>query len=165
MRRNCHAIGMANLAQMVNVIAPIFTSPEGMFLQTIYHPLRLAAEKSGSTALDVHVECDTYEADYIGLPEVRYLDAFATLDESEKNLYVSLVNLNKDEPADVELLLQEAEVTGGRAHIVTGDAPDAYNDFGQERVTCRTEDISDTGSRLSYQLPAHAHAVLELALR
>jgi alpha-N-arabinofuranosidase len=165
MRRNCQAIGMANLAQMVNVIAPIFTSPERMFLQTIYHPLRLAAEKSGSTALDVHVECDTYAADYVGVPSVRYLDALATLDESEKNLYVSLVNLNKDEPADVELLLQEAEVTGGRAHIVTGDAPDAYNDFGQERVTCRTEGISDGGSRLSYQLPPHAHAVLEFDLR
>jgi alpha-L-arabinofuranosidase len=27
---------MANLAQLVNVIAPIFTSKRGMYLQTIY---------------------------------------------------------------------------------------------------------------------------------
>ncbi len=165
MKRNCQAIGLANLAQMVNVIAPIFTSPDGMFLQTIYHPLRLAAEKSGRTALDIHVECDTYAADYVGVSAVPYLDALATLDESEKKLYLSLVNLSKEEPANVELLLQEAEARGGRAHVVTGDAPDAYNDFGQERVTCRTEDISEGGSRFTYRLPAHAHAVLELDLR
>ena len=42
--RHCRTVRMANFAQLVNVIAPIFTSPEGLFLQTIYHPLRLYAE-------------------------------------------------------------------------------------------------------------------------
>ena len=38
------AVKIANFAQLVNAIAPIFTSPQGFFLQTIYHPLRLYAE-------------------------------------------------------------------------------------------------------------------------
>src|SRR5919197_6510032 len=42
--RHCRTVRMANLAQMVNVIAPVVTSPDGIFLQTIYHPLRLYAE-------------------------------------------------------------------------------------------------------------------------
>ena len=42
--RHCRTVRIANLAQMVNVIAPIFTSPQGLYRQTIYHPLRLYAE-------------------------------------------------------------------------------------------------------------------------
>jgi alpha-N-arabinofuranosidase len=47
---------MANVAQLANAIAPIFTSKEGLFLQTIYHPLRLYAEHTLEVSLDVHVD-------------------------------------------------------------------------------------------------------------
>ena len=39
--RHCETVKIANLAQMVNVIAPIFTNEDGLFLQTIYHPQAL----------------------------------------------------------------------------------------------------------------------------
>src|SRR5258707_6942232 len=54
--RRSDAVKMANLAQLVNVIAPIVTSKEGLFLQTIYHPLRLYAEQMQEVVLGVHVE-------------------------------------------------------------------------------------------------------------
>jgi alpha-N-arabinofuranosidase len=166
MRRNCQAIGMANLAQMVNVIAPIFTSPEGIFLQTIYHPLRLAAEKSGPVALAAHVECDTYAADYVRLAEVPYLDVLASVDESAKKLFVSLVNLSAKESQAVDIVLQSGDLgASGRAYVVTGEAPDAVNDFGVERVACRTEELADVSARFTYTLPPLAHTVLELDLR
>ena len=60
--RFCNVVEIANLAQMVNVIAPIFTSPEGMFLQTIYHPLRLYAEHTQPVALDTWVEAPMRDA-------------------------------------------------------------------------------------------------------
>ena len=165
MRRNCEAIEIATLAQMVNVIAPIFTSPEGMFLQTIYHPLRLAVEKSGATALDAHVACDGYAADYLGLPTVPYLDALATLDESGKRLFLSLVNLHREEAQHVDVLIDGAEVRGGgAAHVMTGEAPETISDFGKEGVSCRTESLEKAGARFTYELPALAHAVLELEI-
>src|SRR6185436_13876948 len=37
--RHADVVKMANLAQMVNVIAPIMTSKDGLFLQPIYFPL------------------------------------------------------------------------------------------------------------------------------
>ena len=58
--RRCRTVRLANLAQMVNVIAPIFTSPEGLFLQSIYHPLRLYAEWTLEVAIDTFVEAETY---------------------------------------------------------------------------------------------------------
>jgi len=46
------SVTLANYAQMVNVIAPIFTRPDGLFLQTVYHPLRLYAEHAQAVAVD-----------------------------------------------------------------------------------------------------------------
>ena len=63
--RQCDVTPMANLAQMVNVIAPIFTSPDGLFLQTIYHPLRLLSQFTREVALDAWVE-----SPQVTLPEV-----------------------------------------------------------------------------------------------
>ena len=165
LRRNCRAVGIATLAQMVNVIAPIVTSPEGMFLQTIYHPLRLGAELSGPVALDAHVECDAFPAPYCGVEAVPYLDVLATLDDSARKLFLSLVNLHKDKPQRVDLRLQDCDVAPeGRAHVVTGEDPEAVNDFGVERVGCQTSRLSDAGRSFSYTLPPCSHAVLELAL-
>src|SRR5947209_832668 len=36
---HAHIVKIANMAQLVNVIAPIFTNERGAFLQTIYYPL------------------------------------------------------------------------------------------------------------------------------
>ncbi len=163
MRRHCRTITLATLAQMVNVIAPIITSPEGMFLQTSYFPLRLAAERSGSVALDAHVQCDTYPADYSGVPAVPYLDVLATLDEAKRKLYLSLVNLSKDGSQEVDIRLYDADLAGsGLAHVVTGGAPEVTNSFGRENVRTRTEPLSGVSSSFSYRMAPHSHVVLEL---
>ena len=53
--RHANIVKMANLAQLVNVIAPIFTNKEGLYLQTIYFPLVEYAKQRGNTSLDVQV--------------------------------------------------------------------------------------------------------------
>src|SRR5204862_2921164 len=57
---HAHIVKIANLAQLVNVIAPIFTNEEGLFLQTIYHPLRLFSQYMREIALDTYVESELY---------------------------------------------------------------------------------------------------------
>ena len=57
--RQCRWVEIANFAQLVNAIAPIFTNQTGMFLQTIYHPLRLYAEHMQDEVLDALVESTT----------------------------------------------------------------------------------------------------------
>jgi alpha-N-arabinofuranosidase len=92
--RHCQQVRIANLAQLVNAIAPIFTSRTGLFLQTIYHPLRLYAEHMRAVALDVHVEAPLHDLP-VGLEERTHgrihrvadlgpfslLDAVATSDD------------------------------------------------------------------------------------
>ena len=166
MRRNCQAVGMANLAQMVNLLPPIFTSPEGLFLQTIFYPLELAATKSGPIALDTYVECDSYAADYCQLPAVPYLDVMTSLDEQQKKLYVNLVNLNKDASQRVTIQVQDGVTVkpAATAYVVTGESPEVINDFGVEHVTCKTKRITNASNNFKYTLPPASNVVVELDL-
>lgn len=58
--RQCRIVRVANLAQLINVIAPIFTSPSGMFVQSIYYPFRLMAAATHEVALDTFVDSGTH---------------------------------------------------------------------------------------------------------
>src|SRR5690606_32367724 len=49
--RKADIVKMANMAQLVNVIAPIFTNEQGLFRQTIYFPLQLFAQNAYGTSL------------------------------------------------------------------------------------------------------------------
>ena len=58
--RHADVVKMANLAQMVNVIAPIMTNEKGLFLQPTYFPLAEYAKQRGNTALNAFVASPTY---------------------------------------------------------------------------------------------------------
>ena len=46
--RHANIVKMANLAQLVNVIAPMMTNKQGLFLQTIYFPLAEYVKQKGN---------------------------------------------------------------------------------------------------------------------
>ena len=60
--RHADIVKMANLAQMVNVIAPIMTNEKGLFLQPIYYPIAEYGQQRGNTALNVWVASPTYRS-------------------------------------------------------------------------------------------------------
>src|SRR6202451_3092182 len=72
--RNCRTVQMADLAQLVNVIAPIMANPTGIVLQTTYFPLQLYSTHCGNVALDALVRSDTFP----DMPDTPYLDVSAT---------------------------------------------------------------------------------------
>ena len=77
--RHADIVKMANLAQMVNVIAPIMTNDKGLFLQPIYFPIAEFGRQRGNTSLDVWVASPTYKV--ADRPqELKYLDVSATYD-------------------------------------------------------------------------------------
>src|ERR1700749_4297913 len=47
---------MANLARLGNVVAPLVTSPDGLFSQSIYHPFQLMASASEQIAVDTYTD-------------------------------------------------------------------------------------------------------------
>jgi alpha-L-arabinofuranosidase len=176
--RHCRTVKIANLAQLVNVIAPIFTSETGLFLQTIYHPLRLYTEHLQDVALDAWVDCETRvltaEEDSQGrstqhraadLGPFPYLDVSATRSVDGSKLTVAVVNRHRDEPIDAALRVAGAGAVRGTAYVANGRDPSAFNSFAEPDAVCVSEaPVEGAGGELRLSFPAHSVTVLAVAL-
>ena len=172
--RNADIVKMANMAQLVNVIAPIFTNEETLFKQTIYYPLQLFSQNVHGTSLDVFVDCDTYNTERfsIGLGEtttiqknVPYLDVSAAYDNGEVTICV--VNRNKDKAINTEIISQEGRFAGKfKIYEVNGPEIKAVNDFGKETVkTVQKTDINVSGGSFNYSFPPHSFTLIKGAVQ
>ena len=81
--RHADIVKMANLAQMVNVIAPIMTNEKGLFLQPIYFRSRNTRSSGATSSLDVWVSSPTYKI-RSRPQDAEYLDVSATYDQSTR---------------------------------------------------------------------------------
>jgi alpha-N-arabinofuranosidase len=168
--RNADVVKIADMAQLVNVIAPIFTNETGLFKQTIYYPLALFAHNARGTSLDVGVTCETYDTDefYIGLGEsqtrqkdVPYLDVSAAWNNGEMVLYV--VNRNKDKAIKTDIICQTGEFDG-MFSVFEVNGPDikSENDFGKELVTTVVKpEIKARGATVTYAFPPHSFTMIK----
>ncbi|MBN1414234.1 MAG: alpha-N-arabinofuranosidase [Bacteroidales bacterium] len=168
--RNADIVKMANMAQLVNVIAPIFTNESGLFKQTIYFPLELFANHMHGMSLDVFVECETYDTDafYIGLGEsktkqtdVPYLDVSASYKEG--TVVICVVNRNKEKAITTDIISQNGDFLGNFT-VAEINGPDikTVNDFGKEIVkTQQKSDIKPKGKILTYSFPPHSITMIK----
>jgi alpha-N-arabinofuranosidase len=175
--RECKYVPMANLAQMVNVIAPVFTSPDGLFFQTIYHPLRLMAEHTQDIALGPTVDCETYDlqpaAETSGwahrvadIGPFKLLDVSVTRDEAAKSLTLAVVNRDVDRPITTTIELGDGvTIRRATAYEVHGADPSVVNSFERPNaVAVQERHLSATGSSVEAAFPAHSVTVVTVSL-
>ncbi len=171
--RNADVVKIANMAQLVNVIAPIFTSENDMFLQTIYYPLSLFAEHAYGTSLDVYVDSDKYDTGEfaLGLGEQRanlksvpYLDVSVIHQGDE--LIINVLNRHKEKAITTEIIAQEGEFTGD-FEIFEINGPDlkAENDFGKTAVETVKKDLKGKGETVTYDFPAHSFTMIKAKIK
>ncbi len=158
---NAHIVKMANMAQLVNVIAPIFTNKTGLFLQTIYYPLQLIANHSKGKSLALFLDCPSYESKRFG--PVSYLDISASYHQQE--LVLSVVNRHKDQAVSADFEIQD-KTFAGQVEVSEVNGPDikSENDFGKTTVQTVTRKASANGKKLTYQFPAHSFTMLKVKL-
>jgi alpha-L-arabinofuranosidase len=172
--RNADVVKMANMAQLVNVIAPVFTYETGLFKQTIYYPLQLFANNVKGTALDVFVDCDTYDAGEfnVGLGEVTtvqnnipYLDVSATLNGEE--IIICVVNRHKDQAITTDIISQSGPFTGVmKVYEVNGPDIKSMNDFNSEIVkTVEKPDVKVKGDIVTYSFTPHSFIMLRCSVK
>ena len=163
--RNADIVKMANMAQLVNVIAPVFAESNGMFKQTIYYPLELFAKNMHGKSLDLFVDCPGYDTDefYLGLGEAKtkqenvpYLDVSATYNNGE--VVMCVVNRNKDQAIKTDILCQTGQFADVlKVYEVNGPDVKSANDFGVENVkTVSKPDLKPKGNTVTYSFPAHS---------
>ncbi|MFA9388608.1 MAG: alpha-N-arabinofuranosidase [Prolixibacteraceae bacterium] len=172
--RNADIVKMANMAQLVNVIAPIFTNEKGLFIQTIYYPLQLFAQNAHGTSLDVFVESPSYDTEefFIGLGEsttiqkdVPYLDVSASVVGDE--LILNVVNRNKDKAITTDIISQSGNFVGQvEIKEVNGASIKSRNDFGLNEVEIKTKEALKTkGNVFTYSFPAHSFTQLKAKIK
>ncbi len=172
--RYCRIVRIANFAQLVNAIAPIFTNRHGLFLQTIYHPLRLYAEHTREIALDVHVDCETYDLDpareaggtgwrhqVADLGPFKLLDAAATCDAAGRQITLAVVNRDRDQAQKATIQFTDAILSDVRVAQVNGEGPEVVNTFDRpDAIQVREDRMTLGGSSFAYVFPAHSVSVL-----
>jgi alpha-N-arabinofuranosidase len=158
--RHARSVRMANLAQIVNVIAPILTRPDGLVLQTIFHPLELYRRTCGDEALDVHWAGDTFEGG--GRTGVRVLDVAASLDTEGGRLVLFIVNRTTDRASEAEVVLVGGRLAGPvEVHVINGPDIKAANTFdAPDTVRVRTERVQARGPAMASTLEPHSVTVL-----
>src|SRR5260370_39171481 len=90
--RHADVVKMANLAQLVNVIAPIMTNKTGLFLQPIYFPIAEYGKQRGNVALRAWVASPSYTLNREQLP---YLDVSSSYNARDRAVYVDVLNRGK----------------------------------------------------------------------
>ncbi|MBN2238910.1 MAG: hypothetical protein JW712_03975 [Dehalococcoidales bacterium] len=144
--RHAITVRMANIAQIVNVIAPVFTRPDEMVLQTIYYPFELYASTCGDTALDVWWQGDTFSGG--GYSGVRTLDVSATLDDEKKQVALYVVNRSHKQFLDAEIQLTSGTING-EIGIYSVNGPDikSENTFDTPEEVKTTESVLNAGGK------------------
>jgi alpha-N-arabinofuranosidase len=132
--RHADVLKIANIAQIVNVIAPILTRGDELLLQTIYYPFVMYSQRREGVSLQPVVKGPGYESPSYGY--VNDIDTSAILGDGV--LHAFLANRSLEETAWVEI-----EHPGGQllsvdsAEIVTGSHPKSRNTFEQPDLVMR----------------------------
>jgi alpha-N-arabinofuranosidase len=164
--RHADVVKIANLAQLVNVIAPIFTNKQGLFLQTIYFPLAEYGKQRNNASLDVQVTSPTYR---IGnRAPLNYLDVSSTYNAASHTVYLNV--LNRSEKNDISARIDNvAGQIAGQIAVWEMNNSDlkAVNDFGSEKVKPATRNVtlSLANNGFTYAFPKHSLTILQLKLQ
>lgn len=158
---------MANLAQMVNVIAPIMANKQGVYLQTTYFPLAEFAKQRGNTALDTFVSAPTYKPG--NRREMRYLDVSTSYNAADRTLFVNVLNRSKDKDLSTRIENIEGQLSSaiGVWELNHPDlkATHTYGDDRKVRPVTRNLEAQLQNNGFTYTFPAHSLTILKLRLK
>lgn len=164
--RHADVVKIACIAQIVNVIAPILTRPDGVLLQSIYHPFALFSRHATGNALTPVIDAPTYRAGERG--DVPALDAAASHDNEANTVSIFLINRDQQREMVVDASLADrrfASVQG--VHALGGGDVGAANTWETpHRVTPFQGDatLTDEG-RLRVRVPAPGLTVVRALLQ
>lgn len=145
--RHADRVKIACLAQLVNVIAPIFTeNGGGSFRQTIFYPFEQMSNYANGYAIRPIIESDKYDCKEF--TDVPYLESVVSYDEEKGEMAVFCVNRSLDEEMQLDISLLDFE---GYKPIVF-DSMDGYgvneeNTFNCEKVCMHSNPLPDSDGK------------------
>jgi alpha-N-arabinofuranosidase len=160
--RHCDRVRLACLAQLVNDIAPLVTSAQGVLRQTIYYPYSWILKYGRGSVLNLAVESESYEVPEIG--RVPYIDVGAIFEPESSSTTLLILNRDLAKARQLEMVWREgAPARVGECQVLTGSDLKAYNSFDEpKRVVPQPLELPRAGARMTFQLPANSYTVAHL---
>ncbi len=128
--RHADCVKIANLAQIVNVIAPILTRGDDLLLQSIFYAFEMFADRRRGVALRAAVDGPRYRSSY---GEVDEIDCSAILDDN--HVHVFATNRHLDDAAALRVAVADRSIVRAvQAQVLTGPNAKAANSFAAPDV-------------------------------
>ncbi len=131
---NSDRVKIACLAQLVNVIAPIFTVPNGIaFKQTIYYPFYYFTNYGRGTVLNTYNTSETIKTKYGDDTEAIISSTIFDEQKKEINLFILNTDLNNNHQIDLDFtdfgdveFIEQYELYESNVHLSnTAENPEA----------------------------------------
>jgi alpha-L-arabinofuranosidase len=129
--RHADVVRIANIAQIVNVIAPVLTKGDDILIQSIFYPFEMFSKRRDGISLRIHTESPVYESPSYG--QINYIDSSAILGDGKLHLFVT----NRDADEKTELTIDPCGIkiaSVESAEILSGSDAKAYNSFENSEV-------------------------------
>jgi alpha-N-arabinofuranosidase len=150
--RHADVVKIANLAQIVNVIAPVLTRADDLLIQTTFYPFEMYARRRTGVALQPQISGPTYTGRTHGT--VPYLDASAILDGDR--LHVFATNRSVAEALPLTIYLADRPLAAlAEAELLTGPDAQAANTFERPDVVRPRafDELTISAGRATFALP------------
>ncbi len=150
--RHADVVKIANIAQIVNIIAPIQTRGDEMLIQSIFYPLQMMSQRREGISLQTAVSGPSYESASNGT--VSYIDSSAIW--NGRQLHTLLTNRHQSDAATVHIDLADQNIMAlSSAELVSGTDAKAANSYEQPNVIQFGEfdEVMVKNGRATVQLP------------
>ncbi|MFM7838459.1 MAG: alpha-N-arabinofuranosidase [Chitinophagaceae bacterium] len=162
--RHADVVKMANMAQLVNVIAPMMVTQDKLWKQPIFYPLQLFARHARGQSLQTFVDCATY--DTAEFKKIPYLDVSSIYNPEAGELIVNVVNRHATQPLETTLINQSGLFSGTAqlTEVNSGQLQDE-NSVSQTLVKTTEKQITVKGAEVKYLFPPHSFTQLRLPVK
>ncbi len=154
-------LGMANYAQMVNVLGAVMTDESSAVATPVHQAFALLARCTEAFHVPVELESPaTFFNERYGQvssrPDNPLIDAACSISENRDRMALTVVNRSWSQPVRIGLEIQGSRIKGeGTLHILTHRDPHARNSFKDpEQVRMKSGPLDAGCSEL--EVPAHA---------
>lgn len=146
-------VGMANIAQSVNVISPLMTTKNGIVKQATWWPLLLFSKYMRGWTIGVHIRGGAYDGEtqpawLQGVLEqgASWLDVSASINE-EGVVTLAVVNISETEDFEVKLVGAGQKIV---AYTVSGPSVKSVNAKGKEEVAMQENELLDHQGKFTF---------------
>jgi alpha-L-arabinofuranosidase len=161
--RHADVLKISNLAQIVNVIAPVLTRGDQLLLQSIYFPLLMIASRRKGISLIPVLHGPGYVSPSYGF--VHMIDASSILDETQLHVFL----LNRDlrssmeveiKPVGIELLSMQS------SDCLTATSANSRNTFEKPSVVhvCNLDHIEVVDQKAYVLLPPLSFSAISFSI-